>query len=32
MVGFRASPSATVFAYERFFLSRWTTEGEHGGQ
>ena len=20
-----------VFAYERFFLSRWTTEGEHGG-
>ena len=22
---------ATVFAYERFFLSRWTTEGEHGG-
>ncbi len=22
---------AAVFAYERVFLSRWTTEGEHGG-
>jgi len=22
---------ATVFVYERIFLSRWTSEGEHGG-